>query len=468
MNLTPEQEERLRRIREQRQSINPMEVDTLNQPVNYNDQLGQIPEEQPVQPVVPQQQSTWHDTAAPAPEPTDVQNNAQPEVPEVPIVEPEVPVTPQVTTTPEQPIEEPVEPSPEMQSVFESDKEKQEELKKISTGIDDATKQFSELKVKNIWANAGTGQKILAAIAVAAGAYAQGLTGDKTNAAFDVIKERMQAEQDAYQLEAQKLLKTIQLGKGELKEKEQKAQQVFINSIGRLRASGQELKNQIEQLRQKNPNAFPPEFLDRLNNIADQQIEKSMLAENALIDRQQKMQQEGRELIIPGVGEALTKDDAKKVKAANSLKQEIDNLTNQMIQLREEHGGEVLNREAVARGKQLSKQLLLKYKDLANLGVLSESDMSILEEIIPADPLEFDFVPGQDAVMTRLKGFKKDADAMYEAGISKRLVPGSRIDQAQQAKQPSGFPKKVKKDGKTAVVKNQSQLDDALAKGWSL
>ena len=226
MNLTPEQEEQLRRIREQRQS-------------GYG-QLSEIPgQPAPVPEPNPLDQGSWQDTPAAQQEMAnlDVQNNAQPEVP-APAVEPEVPVTPQVTTTPEQPIEEPVEPSPEMQSVFESDKEKQEELKKISTGIDDATKQFSELKVKNIWANAGTGQKILAAIAVAAGAYAQGLTGDKTNAAFDVIKERMQAEQDAYQLEAQKLLKTIQLGKGELKEKEQKAQQVFINSIGRLRASG--------------------------------------------------------------------------------------------------------------------------------------------------------------------------------------------------------------------------------------
>ena len=93
--------------------------------------------------------------------------------------------------------------------------------------------------------------------------------------------------------------------------------------------------------------------------------------------------------------------------------------------------------------------------------------MRILEEIIPADPLEFDFVPG-DPTMTKLKGFKVDADKMYEAGINRRLVPGSRPEPSQGQEQSSGFPKKVKKGSQVATVNNEAQLQDALSKGWTL
>src|SRR5690606_37773603 len=100
-------------------------------------------------------------------------------------------------------------------------------------------------------------------------------------------------------------------------------------------------------------------------------------------------------------GVALTKDDAKKLKDAGEKKASFDRKLGEMIALREKYGGDVLNREAVARGKQLSKDLLLAYKDLSKLGVLSQSGEAILNAIIPEDPLNFNLsgLVGQDPTM---------------------------------------------------------------------
>ena len=134
-----------------------------------------------------------------------------------------------------------------------------------------------------------------------------------------------------------------------------------------------------------------------------------------------------RERFVPGVGVALTKDDAKQLKKVAVTKSDLDSKLAELIALRESKGGEALDREAVARGKQLSKELLLKYKDLSKLGVLSAADMAIIEEIIPADPLQFDWMPFQEVTMEKLKKLQTDVNHLYEAELGSRLEPGTRI-----------------------------------------
>jgi hypothetical protein len=136
------------------------------------------------------------------------------------------------------------------------------------------------------------------------------------------------------------------------------------------------------------------------------------------------------ELFVPGLGQALTKQDSKELKKAFITKQDLDAKLTELIALRTKTGGEALDREAVGRGKQLSKELLLKYKDLAKLGVLSESDMAIIENIIPEDPLEFDLIPGQEPTMEKLKNLQRDVDGLFEAEVGVRLAPGTRITPA--------------------------------------
>src|SRR5690606_32413258 len=85
-----------------------------------------------------------------------------------------------------------------------------------------------------------------------------------------------------------------------------------------------------------------------------------------------------------------------------------------------------LNREAVARGKQLSKDLLLEYKNMAKLGVLSQADEKIINAIIPDDPLAFSgaSLVGQDPILSSLEKFKNDSDRDFATRVQTRTRQG--------------------------------------------
>jgi hypothetical protein len=130
-------------------------------------------------------------------------------------------------------------------------------------------------------------------------------------------------------------------------------------------------------------------------------------------------------------GLANTKDDAKQLKEGYESKTNFDSKIQELIDLRKKYGGEVFNREAVARGKQLSKDLLLTYKNMAKLGVLSQADENIINAIIPNDPLAYNSplaaVQGQDPILNNLKKFKGDSDNDFQTRIKTRVREGSEI-----------------------------------------
>lgn len=136
-----------------------------------------------------------------------------------------------------------------------------------------------------------------------------------------------------------------------------------------------------------------------------------------------KMDEKVQALKTP-YGLANTVDDAKQLKEAHEAKQNFDGKLQEMIDLRKKYGGEFLNREAVARGKQLSKDLLLEYKNMAKLGVLSKSDEDIINAIIPDDPLAFSPVPGQDPILSNLEKFKADSDRDFSTRVQTRTRQG--------------------------------------------
>jgi len=134
-------------------------------------------------------------------------------------------------------------------------------------------------------------------------------------------------------------------------------------------------------------------------------------------------------MTVPGLGQALTKEDAKALKTSTEMKKKFDRQIGEMIALRKSKGAEFFDRNAVERGQQLSKDLLLTYKNLAKLGVLSKSDEAIVNAIIPADPLEWKAASlvGQDPIMTNLKSFKADLDEDYKTTIATRLQNGANV-----------------------------------------
>lgn len=169
---------------------------------------------------------------------------------------------------------------------------------------------------------------------------------------------------------------------------------------------------------------------------------------NQMIDA--KKQEKVGELTVPGVGIANTPDDAKKLKDATELKDKFDRQLSEMIDLRKEYGFEVANRSAVARSKQLSKDLLLTYKDLSKLGVLSKSDEDILNAIIPPDPLGYAMSgSGDDPILEKMNKFKSDAEADYQARLKTRLKENFN---PQVGKTGPDKPKSVVQDGHTYIL----------------
>ena len=142
----------------------------------------------------------------------------------------------------------------------------------------------------------------------------------------------------------------------------------------------------------------------------------------------EKLDEKTQTLATP-YGMANTPDDAKQLKEAHVSKKSFDNKISQMIALREKHsGGATLNREDVERGKQLSKDALLEYKNMAKLGVLSKSDEDIINAIIPEDPLQYNSplaaIQGQDPTLNRLKQFKNDSDTDFKNTVLTRTRAG--------------------------------------------
>jgi hypothetical protein len=132
---------------------------------------------------------------------------------------------------------------------------------------------------------------------------------------------------------------------------------------------------------------------------------------------------------VPGFGQALTKDDAKATKDAIESYRSYKQLVGEMKTLREKYGAESWNRDAVSRGQQLSKAALLKLKNLAKLGVLSQSDEKIINEIIPADPLGLSYTMFTDAIMAKLDGALGDADKEFKNYMSSRGFDDTAVEQ---------------------------------------
>jgi hypothetical protein len=179
---------------------------------------------------------------------------------------------------------------------------------------------------------------------------------------------------------------------------------------------------------------FEQRRLDRADNREDRIMMAGLRREDQNLARQDRLERQDAALaekqqgLKTPFGLANTVDDAKQLKEAHESKKNFDNKIQEMIALREKHGGgAIMNREDVARGKQLSKDLLLEYKNMAKLGVLSKSDEDIINAIIPEDPLQYNGLvglAGQDPTLHRLKKFKEDSDKDFSTRVATRTRDG--------------------------------------------
>lgn len=162
----------------------------------------------------------------------------------------------------------------------------------------------------------------------------------------------------------------------------------------------------------------------------DRQIEATRT--NTAIAKAEKKEEKEYGLTTP-YGLANTVEDAKNLKSADEIKKNFDSKLDEMILLRKNASpaDKILDRDAVGRGQQLSKDLLLAYKDMAKLGVLSAADEKILNAIIPPDPLSYNSpvaaIQGQDPVLHKLTKFKEDSDKDFQNRLKNRLRQGQTV-----------------------------------------
>lgn len=143
-------------------------------------------------------------------------------------------------------------------------------------------------------------------------------------------------------------------------------------------------------------------------------------------------------------GLANTVDDAKQIKSADEEKKNFDSKIVELINLRKKYeGGNLpgINRKDQTRAEQLSKDLLLSYKNMAKLGVLSQSDEAIINAIIPEDPLQMrglaEVIQGEDAVLNKLTKFKSDSDKDFANKVNNRVRGGGNYQPQEEKPQPS-------------------------------
>lgn len=137
----------------------------------------------------------------------------------------------------------------------------------------------------------------------------------------------------------------------------------------------------------------------------------------------EKKEREKEERFVPSLGQyAISKKDADDTKSALATNKSIQRSVNELIELRKKYGGgNVTNREDVARAKQTATKLLLKYKNLETLGVLSKTDIALIDNLVPQNPLEMNpsGLVGQDPTMAKLQQLSNfiddDIDTFLEA-----------------------------------------------------
>jgi arylamine N-acetyltransferase len=112
-------------------------------------------------------------------------------------------------------------------------------------------------------------------------------------------------------------------------------------------------------------------------------------------------------------------EDAKKIKDINEASEKIDRLTTSLIQSRNKYTGGVLDPRLKAKMNQDITDLRLAYKKMAQLGVISESDVkNFIEKALP-DPTRITL--RKKIIASELTNFRQraleDRDAAYEGRV---------------------------------------------------
>lgn len=314
--------------------------------------------------------------------------------------------------------------------------------------VDGQIQKFNELATEiksakvdpnHYWAEKSTGDKVMAAIGVGLGAIGAALTGSGQNAALHIIQTAIDRDIDAQKANLSKkgqdlqnqgtLIAMTRAKFGDARQAEAAARAIAIEgaqvriqqiaakySAPEMKANAEKLMGELEVEKNKAMMAF--------QQIADQNAAMKQLSQGGPIDAT-NLPEDVRKRYVPGVGLALTEQDAKDVKTTKDSVDKMGSAVNKLIEIRKSIGsGTLFDRKTVAEAKQLATDVLLQYKNIAQLGVMSKSDQELLDRIIPEDPTRFEVTGSTLAQLEQLKNRVEQGYRQYleNRGLRSRVT----------------------------------------------
>jgi len=130
-------------------------------------------------------------------------------------------------------------------------------------------------------------------------------------------------------------------------------------------------------------------------------------------------------LEIEGYGTARNEKEFLEIREGIIVKKKFDAMLDELIQLRKDFGTEFWERKAVRRAQQIGHRLLVDYKKMAGLGVLSKADYDLLNKIIPANALQVDIYQwwdkDLDPTLNQLIELKEDSTRDFYDSLNEKL-----------------------------------------------
>lgn len=339
----------------------------------------------------------------------------------------------------------------------EEERFQQEKQKRLDDGEALYKQALSDLNAQKIdpdrlYANTSTGEKIIAAIGIALGGIASGMSG-KPNAALKVIQDAIDRDIDVQKIEVEKKAKAVGV-QGSL----------YNDLVGRLQNEDaarhymtslmlEQSKSVLDQYKTQISTSSQKAELGKLYGQIDvaageaQQKAKEALEKDPGVQQgiragvktgeidEANLSKEDRERYVKGLGFAKDKQAADEITKADSAYKEGVKLIDQIINARVKgegggKGAEIMSGAFIQNQQRRAASLLLKIKDVAQLGALNEGDYETLYKLVPKDPTAFTranvpVVGGffEDPIVAQLKGLKEEFKDKYKNKLSSIIEP---------------------------------------------
>lgn len=313
----------------------------------------------------------------------------------------------------------------------EVQKQRETAQKEFDTKYDEALKDLKGTQIDSgrLWKNASTGQKVLTGIGLALSAFGGPEAVARTN---NIINQAIDRD-----IEDQKM------NYAKKKEGVQEMSGVYNRMLQRFgdkekaelatRATYIDLtKTKIDQIAARTNSATAKENAKLLNGQLQEKkdaivgqlgLALGQTAQNApkkynevLPDNYSPKNEDEMKRYIPGVGLATDPEAAKGVREdVNNFNRFNDSLS-RLIELRKQYGSETLPTKAKGEMEMLHGKLVLAMKDMAKLGVMSDTDFKLLNNIV-ANPTSY----GPN-VLSNLEALKGRSIGEFQKSLGTRLM----------------------------------------------